>query len=354
MIGVLVVEDSAVIRDFLVHLLEAEPGMQVVGTARDGHEAVEAASRCRPDVITMDIHMPRLDGLEATRRIMATHPVPIVIVSGSTDPHEQGISFDAMQAGAIAVMRRPAGPGHAEHESTVRELLRTVRLMAEVKVVRRWPRRGGEIRAARPEPRPVRIHAPPRVVAIGASTGGPPVIQTILACLPGDFPLPLLIVQHIAAGFASGFADWLSHSSKLSVGLAVQGQVARPRHVYIAPDDRHLELRGDGTLALTRDPPENGLRPAVSALFRSVGDVCGANALAGLLSGMGRDGADELRALKERGAVTFVQDEESAVVYGMPGEAMRLDAASLVLTPAKIVSTLVSLAAQRAVNEGTL
>lgn len=349
MISVLVVEDSAVIRDFLVHLLQAEPGMQVVGTARDGHEAVEAASRCRPDVITMDIHMPRLDGLEATRRIMATRPVPIVIVSGSTDPHEQGISFDAMQAGAIAVMRRPAGPGHPEHEATVRELLRTVRLMAEVKVVRRWPRR-----AARPEPRPVRIHASPRVVAIGASTGGPPVIQTILAGLPGDFPLPLLIVQHIAAGFASGFVDWLSHSSKLSVGLAAHGQPARPGHVYIAPDDRHLELRGDGTLALTRDAAENGLRPAVSALFRSVGEACGANALAGLLSGMGRDGAEELRALKERGAVTFVQDEESAVVYGMPGEAMRLDAASLVLTPAKIVSTLVSLAAQRAVNEGAL
>lgn len=346
MIKVLVVEDSPIVREFLVHILGADPDIRVVGTAQDGEDAIEAVQRLRPDVVTMDIHMPKLDGLEATRRIMETDPRPIVIVSGSTDPREVATTFGAMEAGALAVLRRPAGIGHSDHEATTRELVQTVKLMSEVKVVRRWPRR------VAPGPRQARMSlvrepAQVRIVALGASTGGPPVLHTILRGLPKDFPLPLVIVQHMAAGFIQGFVDWLGHSSGLPVRLATHGEPMLPGHAYVAPDGRQMKLARGGRIALTLDEPENGLRPAVSCLFRSVAEVYGGDSLAGLLSGMGRDGAQELKLLKERGAVTFVQDKDSSVVHGMPGEAIKLDAALLVLPPEKIAPLLVSLATNK-------
>ena len=348
MIKVLVVEDSPVVREFLVHILGADPGIRVVGTAHDGEDALEAVRRWRPDVITMDIHMPRLDGVEATRRIMETEPTPIVIVSGSTDPKEVATTFDAMDAGALAVLRRPAGIGHPEHEATAGELVQTVKLMSEVKVVRRWPR----ARRAGPAPRPAetaiaREPAKARIVALGASTGGPPVLRTILAALPKDFPAPVVIVQHMAAGFVRGFVEWLAQSSALPVHLATHGELILPGHVYIAPDECHMKLERGGRIALTKDEPENGLRPSVSHLFRSISEIYGRGAVAGLLTGMGRDGAEELRRLKEKGAVTFAQDKDSSVVHGMPGEAIRLDAAMLVLPPDKIAAVLTNLANNR-------
>jgi two-component system chemotaxis response regulator CheB len=354
MINVLIVEDSPVVREFLVHILGADPGIRVVGTARDGEDALEAVRRWRPDVITMDIHMPRLDGVEATRRIMETEPTPIVIVSGSTDPREVATTFDAMEAGALAVLRRPAGIGHPEHEGTAGELVQTVKLMSEVKVVRRWPRaRRAAMANGRqaPAPRPTQMGlaqepAKVRVVAIGASTGGPPALQTILAALPKDFPAPLVIVQHMATGFIGGFVEWLAQSSRLPVHLATHGEHILPGHVYVAPDEHQMKVERGGKIALTRDDPENGLRPSVSYLFRSVAEVYGSDAVAGLLTGMGRDGAEELRRLKEKGAVTFAQDKDSSVVHGMPGEAIKLDAAMLVLPPEKIAAVLTNLAYQ--------
>lgn len=343
MIKVLVVEDSLVVREFLVAILGSDPGIQVVGVARDGEEALDAVRRTRPDVVTMDIHMPRLNGLEATRRIMETDPTPIVIVSGSDNAQEVVTTFDAMEAGALAVLRRPSGPGHPEHDATARELVQTVKLMAEVKVVRRWPRR----KSGEPVPRAADMAQEPgklRIVAIGASTGGPPVLQTILAALPKHFPAPVVIVQHMAAGFSRGFMEWLAQTSALPVQLATHGELLLPGHVYLAPDEVQMKVLRGERVALTTDEPENGLRPSVSYLFRSVAEVYGRDAIAGLLTGMGRDGAQELRLLKDKGAVTFAQDKQSSVVHGMPGEAIRLDAAMLVLPPEKIAPVLFSLA----------
>jgi len=351
LIKVLVVENSPVVREFLVHVLSADPSICVVGTVNDGEQALDAVRRWRPDVITMDIHMPKLNGLEATRRIMETDPTPIVIVSGSRDPQEVNTTFLAVEAGALAVLNRPAGVGHPDHQATARELVQTVKLMSEVKVVRRWPRARRE--AAVPRPAAISLArelANIRVVAIGASTGGPPALSTLLAALPKDLPAPILLVQHMASGFIHGFADWLAQSSGLPIHVATHGEHILPGHVYIAPDEYQMKMEYGDKVALTKDPPENGLRPSVSYLFRSIVEVYGRDAVAGLLTGMGRDGAEELRLLKDKGAVTFVQDKDSSIVHGMPGEAIRLDAAMFVLPPGKIAALLASLAN----NEGNM
>ncbi len=348
MIKVLVVEDSPVVREFLVYILGADPGIEVIGTANDGEQAIEAVARKRPDVITMDIHMPKLDGLEATRRIMETHPTPIVIVSGSTDPREVATTFRAMEAGAVAVLRRPAGIGHPDHEASAGELVQTVKLMSEVKVIKRWPKAGRQPEVPRPaEAHRAQVETKVKVIAIGASTGGPPVLQTILAALPVNFLVPILIVQHMAAGFTQGFVQWLAQTSSLPVHLAAHDEPIRPGHVYVAPDEFQMRVERGGKIVLTQDEPENGLRPSVSYLLRSVAEVYGRDAVAGLLSGMGRDGAEELKLLKEKGALTFAQDKASSVVHGMPGAAIMLDAATLVLPPEKIAATLASLAQDR-------
>jgi two-component system chemotaxis response regulator CheB len=339
MIKVLVVEDSAVVREFLLAVFGADPDIVVVGTAADGEQAIEMAQRLRPDVITMDVHMPRIDGVEATRRIMQTDPRPIVVVSGSGAFGEVSQAFAALEAGALAALPRPEGLGHEGHERSARELVRTIKAMAEVKLVRRWPRR--EVCAAPPlAPEP---GGGPPVIAIGASTGGPPALNEILAALPAGFPAAVLIVQHIAPGFVQGFAEWLAQSCGLPVGLARHAEQIASGRVYIAPDGHQMAIAGGGKIVLTPCPGTTALCPSVSHLFASVARVYGGRAVAGLLSGMGRDGADELKLLKDCGAATFVQNKESSAVHGMPGEAIRLGAARYVLPPEGIAPVLVAL-----------
>ena len=347
MIKVLVVEDSAVVRELLVHLFSLKPELHVVGTAGNGEEALEAVKRWRPDVITMDINMPRMNGFEATRRIMEACPTPIVIVSGSWDPEEVATSFRAVEAGALAVMARPTGIGHPDHEVTAANLIQTVKLMAEVKVVRRWGRSRQEVAAPVPlasnQTKIEQIQAEVQAVAIGASTGGPLVLQTILSRLPKVFPAPIFIVQHMAAGFMQGFVEWLAQSSSLPVRLAAQGEVIQPGQVYVAPDGVQMKVVPGGRIGLTQDAPENGLRPSVSYLFRSVGETYGKRAAGVLLTGMGRDGAQELKMMRDKGAITLAQDEGSSVVHGMPGVAIQLGGAAYVLPPDRIATALASL-----------
>lgn len=347
-VRVLIVEDSPVIRELLVHILSADHGTRVVATARDGREALEAVEKYKPDVVTMDINMPLMNGFEATRRIMETHPTPIVIVSGSWNLREVETAMRALEAGAVAAVPRPMGIAHPEYAKSAWELVQTVKLMSEVKVVRRVGRRRGEEAVERLRLPAGRQPGPPQqaieVVAIGASTGGPPVLSNILSRLPNDYPVPILVVQHMAAGFIQGFAEWLEHATGLPVQVAAQDERLLPGRVYVAPDNRQMRVVPGRRISLARDNTGNGVCPSVSCLFRSVAETYGAKAAGVLLTGMGRDGADELLLMKQQGAVTVAQDEETSVVFGMPGEAARLHAATYLLPPEQIASMLASLA----------
>jgi two-component system chemotaxis response regulator CheB len=344
-IKVLVVEDSNVIRMFLVHLLNSDPQLQVIGTAANGREALEFLERNTPDVVLMDIEMPEMDGFEATRRIMETRPLPIVICTGSSNPRETISTFRLMEVGAVSCVEKPLGTEHKDFEAMASQLLQTLKLMSEVKVVRRWPRsrRDGTPSNATPVALSRRTAATIDLVGIGASTGGPPVLQTILSALPKDFPVPLLVVQHIAPGFVEGLADWLNQTTGTKVHIAAYGIQPLPGHVYLAPDDFHMAISAGGKIVLNKTEPESGLRPSVDHLFRSIADIAGANAVGVLLTGMGRDGARELKRMKDRGATTLVQDRESSVVHGMPGEAIALDAATHILSADAIGPALLTL-----------
>lgn len=339
-IRVLVVDDSQTTRMLLAHLIEQDPKLQVAGTVGRGDQAIAFVQANPPDVVLMDIHMDGMDGFEATRCIMESRPVPIVMCSAVTDVHAVATAFRVYEAGAVALVEKPVGVEHPDHARLAKELLQTLRLMSEVKVVRRWGRK--------PLAKPLAKPAPPRpassedieFVAVGASTGGPPALQTLLGGLGKDFPVPIVVVQHISAGFLPGLSEWLGQTTALQVQIAAHGIEALPGHVYLAPDDVHLVVGENRRLRLERGDPENGLRPAVDHLFHSVARCCGRHSIGILLTGMGRDGARGLKAMHDRGATTLVQDRASSVVFGMPGEAVALGAASQVLPLDRIADAL--------------
>jgi two-component system chemotaxis response regulator CheB len=353
-VSVLVVDDSPSMRLMLNHVLGLDPRIQVLATVNDGQAAIDflEGGGERPDVVLMDIHMPRIDGFETTRRIMETNPLPIVICTATADPQELQVAFRSMEAGAVACVEKPGGYDDPQFEPTAQNLQQTVRLMAEVKVIRRWPKpRLAGTRAPSAMPSPAKSSAP-RIVGIGASTGGPPILQSILSGLPRDFPAPVLIVQHIARGFLPGMVEWLNQTTGLHVHVAAHGAVPSPGHVYIAPDDFHLGVTSGGRLVLTRDPPDGGLRPSVSFLFRSLAQNIGGNAIGVLLTGMGRDGADDLKKLRDCGALTIAQDRETSVVHGMPGAAIEIGAAMQVLPADRIAAALLTELTQKIPQAG--
>jgi two-component system, chemotaxis family, protein-glutamate methylesterase/glutaminase len=294
-IRVLVVDDSAVSRQSISQILETDNSIKVIDEAVDGTSAILLARTKKPDVIVMDIVMPGMNGFEATRQIMETNPLPILIVSGLQDPKEVSVLFKAMQAGALACMRKPGSPGNPEYKKQVKELIQNVKDLAGIRVVRRIPRQ-----AQKPAECSIKEQGKTRfsgidVIAIGVSTGGPAVLQEILSRLPRDFPVPILIVQHITTGFYEGFVEWLSEASDFNARLATDGERLNRGTAYIAPDGFQMGIDPNFRIRLVNAPPENGLRPSVSYLFRSLTSIHGEKVAAILLTGMGADGANELK-----------------------------------------------------------
>lgn len=321
-IRVLVAEDSPTARALLVAIFESDPGLTVIGEARDGCEAVELAERLRPDLITMDVHMPRLDGIEATRQIMVRAPAPILIVSAHNE-QDVALSLDATAAGALMAIEKPGPPDHPRFAEQRDYLVAMAKAMSQVRVVRRWARHTTPIGAGR-ESRLTRVSGGHGlVVAIAASTGGPAAVQQVLHGLPRGFPAPILLVQHIATGFVEGFAHWLDATSPLRVRIAAHGEVLRPATVYVAPDDHHLGVAEGNRVLLSDAPPIGGFRPSATYLFDSVAQRFAERAVAVILTGMGDDGVAGLRAVQRAGGVVLAQDEESCVVYGMPKVAVQ-------------------------------
>lgn len=347
-IEVMIVEDSGVARALLERVLNADEEIHVAGCARSGAEAIEMLAEVNPDVVTMDIHMSGIDGYETTRRIMETRPVPVVIVSASYDAADVMQTFRAVEAGAVAMAETPPGIRSPQHPQAAHALREMVKSMALVRLVKRWPRtRSADALLVPPVSPRARADAPISVVAIGASTGGPAVLATILERLPAPVPVPVLIVQHIAEGFVQGLAEWLTRRTGREVRTARHGDRAEAGHVYLAPDGLHMRLGPHGVISCTGEEAENGLRPAVSELFRSVAQHYSESAIGILLTGMGRDGAAELKLIRDGGGVTFAQDRESSLVFGMPAIAAQLGAAVYMLPPAQIADSVSALIASR-------
>jgi two-component system, chemotaxis family, protein-glutamate methylesterase/glutaminase len=341
-IRVLVVEDSPAFRELLVNILQSTPGLQVVGTARNGIEAVRLVRRLKPDIITMDVHMPEMDGYEATRQIMGETPCPIIIVSASYNKNERDMTFNALQAGALSVFAKPTLQDPPE---IYKRLADQVKLMSEVKVVRRWASRNTTATPVPLEPVALPKNGRTRLqmVAIASSTGGPGTLGEILSPLPANFPMPILIVQHITPGFGEGLAAWLNQQVPLEVRLARHSDEPQPGQVLIAPDDYHMQINSMGLVALVKTPPYCGLRPSANVLFHSLAQVYGSTALGIILTGMGNDGAEGLKAMYEAGAQTIAQDKDSCVVFGMPAAAIELGVARQVLPASKIAAAMMAL-----------
>lgn len=310
---VLVVDDSTTARALLVALCRAEPGVEVVGEASDGRQAVERTMLVRPSIVVMDIEMPVMDGFEATKRIMIEHPTPILIVTARYDPASVEVSLRAVRAGALTVLPKPGGPGTPGFERDAARLVSLVKALADVKVVRA---RRTELPAAAPVRRPS-SREPIAVVGVAASTGGPAAVFRFLQTLPRHLDVPVLVVQHIAEGFVPGLVRWLASATVLPVCTAEDGDKLAGGTVYVAPDGHHLGV-GDGVIRLSDAPKVGGFRPSADVLFRSLADSYGSGATAVVLTGMGIDGVDGARAVRAAGGLVLSQDEGSSVVFGMP------------------------------------
>lgn len=299
------------------------------------------AERLRPDLITMDVQMPELDGLEATMRIMGKVPTPIIIVSARASERELELSLEATRAGALMVLPKPEGPLSPRFDEQREQLVAMVKVMSGVKVVRRW----GASVASRPRLTPSSVPLVsaerPRLVAIGASTGGPAALRDLLSALPAGFNAPVLIVQHISKGFIAGLTHWLDANTRLEVRIATASDVARPGVVYLAPDDQHLGIRENGRIVLSGGPPVGSFRPSASHLFESAAEAFGGAMIAVILTGMGDDGVSGLRAVHAAGGIVVAQDEATSIVYGMPREATRAGVVSAVLARPDIAPRLV-------------
>ncbi|WP_342642532.1 chemotaxis-specific protein-glutamate methyltransferase CheB [Rhodoligotrophos ferricapiens] len=342
-IRVMVVEDSATTLELLVQIISSDPRFTIAAAIDTAEKALECLAEVKPDVISMDIRLPGMDGLEATRRIMSEQPTPIVVIAAAVEDATLRISMNALRAGALSVVEKPVGPAHRQFASIAETIRTQLYIMSQVPVIRR---REGYVR--RPQGEPIRLadgdclrpKGTPSIIGIAASTGGPPALAKMLGALPADFPKPLLLVQHMGSAFMEGFAAWLDGVVPMKVRIAVDGAVAEPGTVWVAPGDRHLVVDEVGKMALVGSPPYRGQRPSANLLFRSIAQF-GEAGMGILLTGMGDDGAEGLGLIRKAGGFTVAEHESSAVVYGMPAAAVRQGAVCVSLPLPMIASRLV-------------
>ncbi len=346
---VLVVEDSPVIRRLLTHIIQSDPRLSLAGAVETAEAALAAIPTLRPDVISMDIRLPGMDGLEATRRIMAEFPTPIVVIADAVEDASLRISMNALRSGALAVVEKPGGlfDGGA-YPAAARTIATQLAIMSEVPVIRR---RNSAVLAEKVVPERqgggLQTVAQAEIMGLAASTGGPQALARLLSGLPDTFPLPILLVQHIGAPFVEGFADWLDGLVPPRVSVARDNEVLEPGHVYVAPGDRHLVLSGTGMrVRLDSSGPVSGQRPSATILFDSLARF-GPHALGVLLTGMGDDGAAGLVAMRRQNCATITEHESTAVVYGMPAVAVRLGGSCASLPIDEIAPTIMGLLGPR-------
>jgi len=330
-VRVMIVEDSLVVRQLLTHIIGRDPRFVVAAAVASAEDALAEIPRVRPDVISMDIRLPGMDGLEATARIMADNPTPIVVIADAVEDASLRISMNALRAGALTVVEKPAGPSNASYERLAETICTQLFIMSSVPVIRR--RSIGAPRDERTETRPVVPGAFERLdfLALAASTGGPPALAKVLGALPSNFPAPVLLVQHMGAAFMEGFAKWLDGLCAMPVVLAQDGVLAEPSCVYVAPGDSHLAIRSSGVMRITQAPPVGGQRPSANVLFGALAEAAPTRTVAALLTGMGEDGAQGMSRLSQGGAHTIAEHASTAVVNGMPAAAVRLRAARDIL-----------------------
>ena len=347
----LVCDDSVVAREMLVQILSSDPAIEVVGQCVNGREAVKRTAELRPDLVTMDIHMPVMDGLAATEQIMAFSPTPILVVSSSVHGEGIGMAFDALAAGALEVMKKPEPVDWADLGRIGRQIIRTVKILARVPVVThvrgKYARRSGP---SAPGPRGLvpKSVGGVSLVAIGSSTGGPSALAAVLGALPADLAVPVVVAQHIAEGFVPGLVRWLDDTCQITVAEAVEGAQLEPGTVYFAPTSANVVVEGLTTRFLATGRRQLYI-PSADALFTSVAAEHRAQGLGVLLTGMGADGADGLRLMRDAGATTIAQDESSSVVWGMPKAAVEAEAASVVLPLSEIGPRIAARVAGRSV-----
>ncbi len=336
MIRLLHAEADSARAAWLRPLLEAA-GLRIVGRAASGEETVAEACHCRPQVALISFRLPDFSGAEAARRIMERQPVPIVLLLESDDLGTP-VEVEAARCGATSVAEAPPEPDLPGHGAKLAELTKTLHLMHEIPVVRRSsPRAPG----SPPRPAP---GGPPLLIGLAASTGGPAAVQTLLQGLTPDFPIPMLLVQHMSDGFAGTLVEWLSRTTPLQILPAEEGVVPRPGTLYVAAGRRHVVVRPGPVLGLEDGAPIQGHRPSATLMLQSLARTMGSRAAGIILTGMGDDGAQGLLELRRQGGLTYAQDEQSCVVYGMPREAVRQGAVVSSLSLPDLATALMRLA----------
>lgn len=343
-IRVLLVDDSPLALEIVRRMLETEPAVSVCGTARDGAEALALIPRLSPDVVCTDLHMPGMSGLEFIREVMALHPVPILVLSIAVQREHTDTIFEMLDAGAVDIVAKPRGGLCEASAALACELLSKIKVAAGVVALRRRRSRAAAVPAQPPHLAASRSGFRPRIVGIAASTGGPQALEAVLHGLPASFPLPLLCIQHIAEGFMEGLVQWLARSSPIAVRTALDGHLPLPGTAYFAPDGMHLELDAHGRLRCSPELRGQLHRPSADLGLASLARMHGRDAIGVVLTGMGRDGAAGLAEIAAAGGATIAQDEETSVVFGMPGAAIESGAARFVLPLGKIAPALVRLA----------